>query len=303
MLPPEAHSFPNRITLELSACCNLSCVMCPRKYVSNGNGFMKNDLFRHIVNQLKGKAIGAVVPFFRGEPLLHPDFLEMIRILKETVSAKIQLATNALLLDRYTSKYLLELGIDFISFSLDAIRKNTYESIRKGGDFTLAMENVHTFLREKANGSASATQVQVSITQTEKNYAEIPAFVEYWKGCVDRIRVYPCHSINGRFGKLNDADSNKKKTQRQLCKKPFTDFAIYYDGDIALCNHDWDRKKEHSLGSAQEKTIEDIWKDQPYKTIRRMHRSRKWDTVIPCNDCDHWMTVKEIESPRGRIIT
>ena len=299
----DADGFPKRITIELTSCCNLSCIMCPRKFMSNGKGFMSQDLFWKIVNQLKGREIEAIVPFFRGEPLLHPNFLEMAEQLRRSTSAKLQLATNALLLNQKTSKRLLALGIDFISFSLDATSKKTYEKIRADGDFDLAMKNIHTFLQERSKTPSVSTRVQVSATEIEENREELPAFIEYWKDRVDRVRIYPCHSEDGRFGKLNPINQRRSKTQRKACKKPFTDFVIYYNGNTALCNHDWNREDISTLGSIKEKTIDQIWQDRPYRDIRQKHLDHKWDTVVPCNDCDHWLAMDEAESPIGRIIT
>jgi len=271
--------------------------------VSNGNGFMDKQLLRQIVNQLKGKKIDAIVPFFRGEPLLHPHFIEIVELLTTNTPAKLQLATNALLLDRNTSIRLLEFGIDFISFSLDALSKKTYEKIRINGDFDLAMNNIHTFLQERSKTPSASTRVQVSATEIEENREELPAFIEYWKDRVDRVRIYPCHSENGRFGKLNPINQKRCKTQRKACKKPFTDFVITSNGNIALCNHDWNRDDKNALGSIKDKTIERIWQDRPYREIRQKHLEHQWETVIPCNHCDHWMAMDETESPTGWIIT
>jgi MoaA/NifB/PqqE/SkfB family radical SAM enzyme len=141
-IPP----FPQRITIELTSSCNLTCTMCPRHFISEKESVMDGALFEKIIHEMMGNPIDAVVPFFRGEPLMHPEFLDMMGKLKEKTSAKLQLATNALLLTPALSAALVDLDIDFISFSLDAFHKETYEKIRVGGDFHLAVYNVKTFL-------------------------------------------------------------------------------------------------------------------------------------------------------------
>jgi MoaA/NifB/PqqE/SkfB family radical SAM enzyme len=294
--------FPRRITIELSSACNLSCIMCPRKYASPSAGLMGRDLFERIVEELNGHPLEAVVPFFRGETLLHPDFLEMMTFLRRKTEARIQLATNALLLTADLGKALLELGIDFISFSLDAVRRETYEKIRLGSDFERVMENVHTFLRLREDCAPGGTVVQVSATEGPYNEEEIPDFIRYWKGRVDRVRIYARHSDGGRYGRLAHQGHRRPEASRGPCRKPFTDLVIYADGYAALCNHDWDRKRDDSLGSMESQSIGELWNGNRYGNVRKSHLAHEWQALNPCGHCDHWQAREQDDSPVGDLV-
>ena len=190
-LRTEVTEFPKRLTIELSSLCNLSCVMCPRQYVSGDLGFMDEMLFRKIVQEIRCEEVEWVVPYFRGESLLHPRFMELLSLLRKNSSAKIHLATNALLLSEEMIHHLLfETRIDFISFSLDAVTEETYRKIRLGGMLEKARENVLRFLHLR-DASASETVVQVSLTESVLNLEEISSFISYWRGRADRVRIYP----------------------------------------------------------------------------------------------------------------
>ena len=294
--------FPLRITIELSAACNLSCIMCPRKYAALSGGFMERGLFEKIVDELSAHEVEAVVPFFRGEALLHPDFLGMITLLRKRTPARIQLATNALLLTPALSKALLDIGIDFISFSLDAVRRETYEKIRVGGDFDRAMENVHTFLAMRKHTVPCRTVVQVSATESLQNEKELLEFIRFWTGRVDRVRIYPRHSEKGRYGRLAQAAQRRPEGSRGPCRKPFSEFVIYADGQAALCNHDWDRKRTDPLGSIRDQGIEAIWNGDNYAKIRQNHVAHKWQALSPCGLCDHWQAWEEGEFHIGTLV-
>ena len=295
-------TFPRRITLEISSKCNLSCRMCPRQYISGSGGFMGMALFKKVLREIEGRDVQAVVPFFRGESLLHPGFVEMMALLRKRTPAEIQLATNALLLDEEMSKKLIEVGLDFISFSIDAVKKDTFEKIRSNGDFDLAVNNVLTFLDLKKETAQSKTRTQVSATESVHNKNEIPAFIDFWKKHVDRVRIYPEHSGEGRFGKLTQPCNQKKDTARVPCQKPFTDMVIYYDGSVALCNHDWDESLHLPLGAIIDQSIEDIWHGDPYQQIREHHLDHDWGDIRPCEFCDHWLGMDEQNSPIGTLI-
>lgn len=291
--------FPRRVTIELSGLCNLSCPVCPRRFVEATSGLMSRRLFEKILEEIGTNGTEAVVPFFRGEPLLHPSFLEMMHLLRKKTRARIQLATNAMLLSRPVAKGLLDLQIDVISFSLDALTTRTYEKVRPGGDFNRVMDNVHGFLNMRESLANSLTTVQVSATEGPDNQTEIVPFIAYWQGKADRVRIYARHSEGGKFGRLEHA---RPEESRKPCRKPFTDIVIYSDGQVALCNHDWDRKGEGTIGSVNEKTIQEIWEGPSYRKIRDKHLDRRWSELDPCRHCDHWQASDGRDSFVGRLV-
>lgn len=294
--------FPKRVTVELSSQCNLSCTMCPRRYVPIKPGFMTVGLFKKIVAELKHRGVEAVVPFFRGESLLHPDFLEMMTHLRRYTSVKIQLATNALYLNEAIMTGLLSLEIDFISFSVDAYREETYNKIRQGGDYHQAVNNVREFLRLRAaRKNGNNIMVQVSATENAHNRSEIKDFIAYWKKTADRVRIYPRHSRGGKFGKLERSKYKRNEGERLPCRKLFTDFVIYYNGDVALCNHDWNRGNGIKLGSVEQHSMSEIWNGGGYEKIFKKHQNRLWGAVRPCRDCDHWIGPDKTGLPIGGV--
>ncbi len=301
---PVPDPFPRRITIELSSRCNLSCVMCPRQYVSGENGFMDETLFEKIVQEIAEEDVESVVPFFRGESLLHPRFMELLGLLRRHSRARIQLATNALLLsEEMIHDLLFKIRIDFISFSLDAVNEETYRKIRLGGSLEKARENVLSFLRARDGSASTGTVVQVSLTENEFNLEEIRSFIGYWRDRADRVRIYARHSEGGAFGALSSPGFQRESFERSPCMKPFNDMVIYHDGRVALCNHDWDRPQSASLGSVKEKSIREIWQDSPYQRVREMHHGGAWDELEPCRLCDHWQGSDGGASAIGLVVS
>lgn len=71
--------YPHRIVIELTPQCNLSCSMCPRNYIQTNDGYMSRDLWRRLVNEIvRNEPDTIVLPFWRGELLLHPYFIALI---------------------------------------------------------------------------------------------------------------------------------------------------------------------------------------------------------------------------------
>jgi radical SAM protein with 4Fe4S-binding SPASM domain len=54
---------------------------------------------------------------------------------------------------------------------------------------------------------------------------------------------------------------------------------VYYDGKVALCNHDWNTQLK--LGDLNHQTITNVWTGEAYQKVRRLPRSQ----VASCQDC------------------
>lgn len=260
---------------------------------------MDVDLYRKIVAEAREHLPATLVPFFRGESLLHPLFLEMMRTAKEAGLGPIQLTTNAMLLDGNVAEELVAMGIDFISFSLDAVGKEEYEATRVGGDYGRVVRNIERFLDIRAARHSSFPKVQISAVETEENRTMMTAFINYWSERADRVRVYPEHSSDGVFGSLRNGDHLPSFEKRLPCKKVFTDMVICWNGDVAICNHDWDRQE--FIGNVGKHSIKDIWKSAKYEEIRKRHLEGKLEDDPTCSGCDHWKMYYMEEGRIGRL--
>lgn len=281
-LTPE---FPRRLTLELTNACNLRCAMCPSRLRPElAKGLMEPSLFRRIVDQAAEHRPVALVPFFRGEPLMHPQVLELLDHAKRRGLGPVQLVTNGLLLDEGLARGLLDLGLDFISFSLDSVRPEEYAQIRQGGDFSMAMANVARFMDYRGRGGY-ATEVQVSATRTGLNQESISQFIAYWQRRADRTRIYYEHSGDGHTGSL-DCPEVPRDMERRPCHKLFEDMVVYFDGGVALCNHDWYRAPV--LGDLNAASVAQVWLGPAYQELRRQHLHPQELQDGTCRHCDHW---------------
>ena len=291
---PTHLSFPRRITLEFTNHCNLRCVFCPRRFMEKETGFMDVSLARELMAQMREYAPVTVVPFFRGESLTHPQWDTLLAAMHEFGLGPIQMATNASLLTEARARRLLEIGIDTLSFSMDTLNPDTYRRLR-GCDYAESLGNVLRFLELRAahGGAVGCTNVQVSAVKTAENAHEMEDFISFWRSKVDRIRIYPEHSADGNPGSLPGAADTA--CPRTPCKKVMEDMVIYWNGDVALCNHDWTRRVTGPhIGSVKDTSIANVWRSPAYEAIRTAHSQGQLAGILPCEHCQHWR-----EAPTG----
>jgi len=294
--------FPDRLTLELSYTCNLACPVCPRHHVSAppSPGIMATDMALGILREAAAGEVRTLVPFFRGEPLLHPEIITILREAKR-LGMTIQVASNATLLDTSKANGLLSLGLDFISFSVDSITPATYEKSRKNAELGVTIANIERFLDLRARTGA-ATTVQVSAVLGALPPDEERDFVAFWLERADRVRLYPPHSEGGKFGAL-PLEAKAVTEKRLPCLKPVTDMVILADGNVAVCNHDWDRGSLPALGSWPKQSLAEIYAGPAYAALRDRHASGDCTGCPPCEACDHWQAPYLNDGLAGALYT
>lgn len=283
--------LPVRVTIELTNFCNLHCVFCPRRFMEKETGFMAPGLAYKITDELHswisaGHRV-AVVPFFRGETLTHPQWDVLLADIRDKGLGPIQMATNASLLTEERAHRLLEIGVDTLSFSMDTVDPDIYKRVR-GGDYVISLSNVLRFLelRQAYSGEGGCRIVQVSAVDSALTHEGIPAFIDYWRDKIDRLRVYPEHSADGHTGSLPSGNADKVRVS---CRKVREEMVIYWNGSVALCNHDWTRMRTgQEIGNVSERSLEEIWRSNAYETIRKAHETGSLQGIIPCEHCGHW---------------
>ena len=281
---PERFAFPERVTVELTNHCNLNCGVCPRNKADMVQGYMDFTVFKKIIDEMSQYLPVGLVPFFRGEALLHPDFANMLRYANAKKIKPIQISSNATLLTEKLAKEILDLEIDSLSFSIHADAAPA-----KG------QKGLICLLEEKKRRNRTLPNIQISRVKTKENSESIDDFVRYWRNKADRVRIYHAHSLDGRFGHI----ANDSIMARRPCLKLLTDMVVYWNGDIAICNHDWQRKT--LIGNVTNSPLEDIWRNESYEGIRKKHLDGDHRGLLPCEDCSHWKAYYNKENFIGEI--
>lgn len=282
----ETCHFPERVTLELTNSCNLNCVFCPRRVMAKHLGFLDIDLAKRLIDEMAEHLPVSVVPFFRGEPLLHPNWDEILLYMKQRGLGPIQLTTNATLMDEEVAGKLIDIGVDFVSFSLDTLDVEKYENARQGANYSQVTENISRLLQMKSHVGKKYPEIQISAIDIPQYRDGMNDFVKFWQPKVDRVRIYIEHSQDGHPGSI--AEPLPEFDKRLPCRKVFTDMVILWDGEVALCNHDWTREKGQRIGIVAENSIAEVWLSNRYQEIRTLHQNGSVDDEPLCKHCDHW---------------
>jgi radical SAM protein with 4Fe4S-binding SPASM domain len=166
---------PKMLTISITGACNLSCSHC---WVAAGESASPPHVAGATVARLLGEFAslgGEGVRLTGGEPLCHPDWLEVLRLAVCSGFSTVILQTNGMLLDDYSVAALRELDFPGLTLqiSLDGARAATHDLVRGAGAFDSLMLAMRRLVRE-----GLGRRVSLFFTEMRHNLEEIPAVLE-----------------------------------------------------------------------------------------------------------------------------
>jgi len=167
---------PETITLFLTFRCNLRCRMCGQwGPAGSAKGYPPEMLRSRLSRQDVAGLLAEVrrfrpnITLFGGEPMLHPEFAEIVSDVK-AAGLRCNVVTNATLLERFAGP-LAAAGLDEIIFSLDGPRE-VHDDVRGvPGTFDRAMRG---FERLRAARRGRRPKVNVTSVAFESAYERLP---------------------------------------------------------------------------------------------------------------------------------
>jgi len=147
ILRPVTHL--KKIYIEPTNRCNLDCVTCIRHNWDEPLGAMRPETFSRILEGLRSFDPPPDI-FFGGlgEPLSHPDILDMVREAK-ALGSSVELITNGTLLGKSVSEELVAAGLDRLWVSLDGATPESYADVRLGAALPEVLRNLQEFRRAR----------------------------------------------------------------------------------------------------------------------------------------------------------
>lgn len=285
----ECEKFPKYITIETVDGCNARCIMCPRSQ-EKGKSFcyMTDTVFDQIINQLKKYKdwIEMVIITGNGEPLLDRKMPERIHKLKEIGIKYVQFSTNAFLLTEEMIYKIYASGVDDIRFSIDGLRKETYEAVRRGLNFDVVKSNVLNFLRIRDELNWNV-HVRIRMVGLDINKNEQDDWMKYWKSKVretDRVQIMP-EELWGEL-KKDEKERNVLEMQDVPCVSLFSSIVIRTDGFVQLCC--LDSCMQYNMGNVTVSAIAEIWQSEKFRNFRKLHREGQRNKIDLCRGCITW---------------
>jgi radical SAM protein with 4Fe4S-binding SPASM domain len=265
--------FPLNVDIEVSSKCQIKCAHCFRQAMDMGeDDFMPMEMYRRIIDDCGKHGLFTLKFSMRGEPLLHPEIVEMVRYAKEKGVREVWINTNIGPLKEKMARGLVEAGTDWITVSFDGLREN-YELVRTPLKYEQSLRKLK-MLRQVRDELGGKTLLNVQSIWSA--IADDPdEYVTLMKGIVDRVAYNP---------DMNFQEYILVPDDEFVCPRLWQRIAITSKGNYLKCPSDF--TMEEILGTVDEYTVKEAW-DILQQQQRDLHSSgHKKDSAV-CNRCHH----------------
>ncbi len=160
--------------------CNLRCRMCPIQFRRDGPphgppAFMAFEVFKRLIEQ--APALRELHLQGLGEPLMHPQFFEMVEF-STARGIRVSTNTNMTLLSRARAERCVTSGLDSMHISIDGATPETYEGIRVRANFRRVLKNLLRLMDARRRlGNGRRPQVRLIMVAMRRNLHELPDVV------------------------------------------------------------------------------------------------------------------------------
>jgi tungsten cofactor oxidoreducase radical SAM maturase len=158
--------------------CNLHCRTCIRNAWDEHEAQMSMNTFHRLMENLDQLShLTRVVFSGFGEPLTHPNILEMIGTVRKRNMA-VTLGSNGLLLSAEMARELVRLGVDRLVVSVDGVRPETYASVR-GALLSQVLSNIRGLNEVKRQLGSLTPALGIEFVVLRTNVTELAELTRF----------------------------------------------------------------------------------------------------------------------------
>ncbi len=176
-------SQPFVLRIEPCNICDLQCPLCAcgNRTDPRPKGFMTMADYEHIINLHKRTAIIVRLDGM-GEPTLHPELFDMVRLAKSHgLSVTVHSNFNPDTCDNV--EQFLDCGLDRLVIGLDGVTQESYGKYRVGGNFELVVDRMKRLIAARKKRRMKRPIIEVQLIDFDFNrdeQSEMRRLVRQW---------------------------------------------------------------------------------------------------------------------------
>lgn len=312
---------PYLVHVDPTNLCNFRCPFCPTghpdllKKVGRPSGRMDYHLFEKIMKDITLFPVKPkVLHLYKdGEPLMHADFGRMALLARSMdVAEKINLTTNAALLNAKKASEIIAAKIDIVRISIEHVSDEGYrEKTLTYGQYNRIVHNVAGLFEERRRRGGK-TQIWVKILRLGLTDEDIEKFGRDFRGICDECLVMTPMGWSrtdvydftlGSNPSTGDNGETPLKTDRVVCPYPFYSLAINFDGSVSVCCADWSHGTV--VGDVHDASLPEIWNGPAMQKLRRLHLAGRRYESSACANCQTMQGLpndSDLDSDRQKLL-
>jgi len=276
----------NVAVIEINNSCNINCVMCDTKSSTRKKKLMSLDLVEKSVLEIKKKNINTVLLHTIGDPLANTRLNDVFKILRK-YKMQTSISTNGLMLEKHIDTLIEYVDIcSSIRFSIDGVKKETYEKIRFGGKWEDLIRNLDLAKKELPK---IGYELMIDLVITKDNFGELGEFVTFFKKYVRKPHRHLHLGFMNSLSPNNDYFLSNNMLPKHTHINSFCHYVarntpyILVDGRVSVCCRDYDGSLV--IGSINDEAgIDSVINGKELKQLQQKHENKDVDNNL-CKSC------------------
>ncbi|RCX16887.1 radical SAM protein with 4Fe4S-binding SPASM domain [Anaerobacterium chartisolvens] len=292
VLPLKA---PFSVQMYVANVCNFKCSYCLQssdaetlKSMSFQKKLMSLEVYKKCIDGFKAlkTRLKVLVLVGWGEPLLHPDIIEMVRYAKSNnIADKIEILSNASLLKPAVADRLIEAGLDSLRISIQGLNSGDYKQVSGVDiDFNEFISNLKYFYHNKKSTNVYMKIMDIML----KNNEDREEFFRLFGELCDEIAVESLIPVLNEFDYTEFGSDfstelmGNRIVDTDICALPFYSCIIDVDGLVLPCCV---FPPPAVFGSAAERGLDSIWNGKEYNSFLIKLLQHKKAQMPVCKQC------------------
>lgn len=237
---PPPH-YPPVIQVDITNMCNLRCPGCltGQKVYPTPPGMMDLGRFNACIDEVKADTAIAIL-YNSGEPMLHPELVEMVTCLTKNRIASIVSTNGHFLASEKKAEQLVRAGLSLLIVSLSGATQETYEQYHRGGHLDQVIEGIQRISEAKKKLNRRTPLIMLRLLIMDHNKHEL--------GDMKKLAKHlACDTIDIRYAKWQLKTLNRKTSaafpqsftpeyrRNKICLWPWLISVINWNGDVVPC--------------------------------------------------------------------
>jgi radical SAM protein with 4Fe4S-binding SPASM domain len=280
---PRPWSWPHHLLIELTSYCDLRCPVCP-----TGTGTMHRraaavdmDLVRRLLEEV-GPYLLTVSLWGWGEPLLHPDFAEAVRIVREHGAVPLISTNGQKLGDPRVVDELMREPPGYLIVAIDGLTDQTNSVYRVGAKLRPILEGVRKLAQLKRAAGRDLPVLNMRYIPMKHNQHELPrvrAFAA--ENGFDMLSIRSLSIVDTddsthremvpaeeAYRAYDYSEGDRVRRSDFICQFACTFPTVLADGTVVACDQDYNA--EHPYGRFGDDTsFGEIWWSERAAAVRR----------------------------------
>lgn len=303
---------PYVLFLDPCGACNFKCKFCPcnnSDYLSQQrHEVMDMELFQKILADIEEfpQQIKVINLYGFGEPLLHRNYVEMAKEIKDrNLCRELRCTTNGYMLSPELNRKLVSTDIDMIRISVEALTNEDYGDICDVSmDFNKFVENIRD-LYEVSRGTNTKVSVKIlNVALRDEKDAE--HFYDIFEPISDYTYIQDTTQAWAEFeayvpkGNYEAGNIGDMMDEDKICSFSLTNMAIHSNGSVGVCPQDWKFATEY--GNVRKTALLELWNSKKLRGFQIAHLSGNRRKIPYCRDCDVCVSNDDVRKYADKII-